>query len=150
VPKSGPAISGYTLNWKGAEIKSKVKRAVSRSMIAWAETAVYNMKTRVHRLTGTLSRSIHAAPRDYQGSGDEGSAASPPKGSAMTLPAMGEIPQWVGDGAVVRVGSWISYAKYENDRGGDHQFLEPAVEAATSGYHAQLEQAMREEGFAKA
>jgi hypothetical protein len=60
---------------------------------------------------------------------------------------MGEIPQWVDDGAVVRVGSWISYAEYENRRGGDHQFLEPAVEAATAGYQAQLKQAMSEEGF---
>jgi hypothetical protein len=128
--------------WEGEQITVKVRRAIGRGSVALAETIVSEAKQRVHRLTGTLSRSIHSAPDAYMGEGDHESAkAGEELGGALVT----SLPTWVSPGqAVILVGSWIPYACVEESR---HPYMAPAVEAALGRAADIFAQAFREEGL---
>ena len=134
-----------TFVWNGEEIKDKVRRATGRACVAWAENVVSGSKQAAHRLTGTLSRSLHSAGRNYRGGSDERAAR------AGSLPAGGtgsgkSLPDWGGgDTAYIEAGSWISYAIYEYARGGSHDFLTAANEASNSRFPDMMRRAMAEE-----
>ena len=122
-----------TFEWRGEEVKQKVERATGRAMVSWAENVIAGAKRGVHRLSGTLSRSLHAAGRNYSGDNDEraakvGSLSMGGVGSSMNL------PDWDGSKtrAYIEAGSWITYAIYEWARGGSHDFLTAANAAANS------------------
>jgi len=136
--------------WRGNDIVAAVHRAAARGVVALGETIVSEAKQRVHRLTGTLSRSIHSAPDNYQGGSDYDDARDPEHGgSGRDLAAgavIGELPTWVTESqAVVLVGSWIPYACVEEGR---HPYMQPAIEAAMGRALGVFQQAFREEGLA--
>ena len=129
--------------WKGDELVVAVHRAVARSMVALGETVSSEAKQRVHRLTGTLSRSIHAAPDNYMGTGDYEQAKEADLAAGA---AVAQLPTWVGQNkAVILVGSWIPYACVEEGR---HPYMAPAIEVAMGRVLGVFQQAFREEGLA--
>lgn len=129
----------FTFKWEGTNVIERVKRAVERSEVAVAEVAVTEAKVVVHRITGTLSRSIHAAqPGTTDGASDEEAAFG---GSDLTAAV---VPVWEGDQALLEVGSWISYAINEEDL---HPYLYPSIEKAAAEAPAIFEQAFAEEGL---
>lgn len=130
--------------WYGDDILSSCKRAVGRASVALAETVVYEAKDRVHRLTGTLSRSIHAAPDGHEGSGDHPRAEG---GENLQGSVTAELPTWVGENqAVILVGSWIPYACVEESR---HPYMAPALEAVMGSVAEEIfQQAFAEEELA--
>lgn len=137
-----------TFVWRGEEVKDKVRRATGRACVAWAENVVAGAKaTPVHRLTGTLSRSLHSAGRNYSGKSDKRAAmvgALPAGGVASGKP----LPDWGGgDVAYIEAGSWIDYAIYEYARGGSHDFITAANKAANSRFPGLMRKAIAEEGM---
>jgi len=130
--------------WYGDDILGSCRRAAARGTIALAETVVSSAKDRVHRLTGTLSRSIHAAPDGYEGAGDQPQAEG---GADLSGASYAELPTWVGeDQAVILVGSWIAYACVEESR---HPYMAPALEAVMGSVAEDIfQQAFAEEGLA--
>ena len=134
-----------TFVWRGEEVKDKVRRATGRACVGWSEDVISGSKQAVHRLTGTLSRSLHSAGRNYRGGSDERAA------KVGALPAGGvtsgkSLPDWGGgDTAYIEAGSWISYAIYEWARGGSHDFLTAANSAANSRFPMLMRKALAEE-----
>lgn len=128
--------------WHGQRIKRKLERAVARATIAWAMLVSTEAKMDVHRVTGTLSRSIHAAPSNYDGGSDIMLA----KASALSG-IVGQVPRWLGNRSVAEVaaGSWIDYAKTERQRGGTHDWLSRAVTVADAKFPFILARAMGQE-----
>lgn len=117
------AKGGFKMDWRGAKVGDKAGRAAKRAGIWWGETVVSKAKQRVHRLTGTLSRSLH-----FRG------------------------PQEAGDKFTVEAGSvdWFTrlpYGLYEYRRGGSHDFLTGPAREATGGLRDALKQALAEEGM---
>ena len=128
------------LEWHGEKIEGKSRRAVGRAMNAWGAQVVAEAKNDVHRLTGTLSRTLHTAMRSYKASSDKAEEG----GGAV---ATGDLPEWEGDSAFLVAGSWVSYAIHELRRGGDHDFLTRAVNRANDRFKSSLQQAFGEEGL---
>lgn len=117
--------------WHGDEIQARAERAVGRAIIGNAELHAANASANVHRISGNLSRSIHAAKTN----------------------TIGEIPadqQNIIERPHVRmveVGSWLPYACVEENRGGSHSYMQPAHEWAWPLFGNQLKRAFREEGL---
>lgn len=133
-----PLGKGPVIVWHGAEMNRKVVRACERTTLALAETVASEAKQRVHRVTGTLSRSIHTFDEEFEGQGDERRAKD---GEAIQgLRAV----ETKGGIITVLVGSLISYAKYEERL---HPFMEPAFDVAMATGVARFRQAMAEEGL---
>ena len=128
------------LEWHGEKIRGKGRRAVERAMQAWGAQVVADAKNDVHRLTGTLSRTLHTASRSYKPSSDQAEEG----GGAV---ATGDLPEWEGDNAFIVAGSWISYAIHELRRGGAHDFLSRAVNRANGRFKGLLQQAFGSEGL---
>lgn len=96
-----------------------IHRAYARAATALAFRAVAQMKGRVHRITGTLSRSIHASRHE------EGHEGDLEKGRAGTTITENISPVWAkGSTWDILAGSWIPYAIYEQERGGPHDFFQ--------------------------
>lgn len=136
--------SGFRMNWKGDDVKRRAHRAIERGMIATAETAVSEAKQRVHRLTGTLSRSIHAAPAQYNGEHDHRRAR------IIDLAEDGGIaqglPTWRDDSAIIWVGSWLPYAFVE-EVVRKHTYLGPAFDLAKARAVEKFRMAFAQEGL---
>lgn len=129
--------------WTGAEVKTAGRRAVNRTMVALGARTSSGAKQRVHRLTGTLSRSIHEAPPDYatQSAGDHEAA----KTTDLAGSATAKLPVWDDKGeAALEVGSYLPYACVEEAR---HPFLAPALDEAMAGAEETFRQAFAEEGL---
>lgn len=129
--------STVILDWQGAQVLTKAKRAIERAEVATLEEASAEATRVVHRITGTLARSIHAAPIDYVGPADESVARSGRK-----IMNAADIPTWQGWQAMGEVGSWISYAIYEERR---HPYLAPSFHMATQQFTTKLHQAFDSE-----
>jgi hypothetical protein len=115
-------------------------------MVAWAETIVASAKENAHVVTGTLRRSIHAAPAEYTGENDFDFARHDIDLFDMQGDATMELPTWESESiATVLVGSWIPYAIYEEVRPG-HEYLQPAYEASLDAVADIFRQAFEEEG----
>lgn len=131
----------FEYQWKGDEITQAVKMAVARAEVAWGVDVAMKAKARAHRLSGTLSRSLHAAPGNYDK--DETKEAQQ---SELPIVVSG-TPSWVSEYvATVAAGSWINYALYEMRRGGAHDFLTAPVTEAEGEFEGKLKQALAEEG----
>lgn len=128
---------GVIIRWEGGKRSREVTRACERATLAIAEHVASEAKIRVHRITGTLSRSIHTFNEEYAGQGDEAQA----KGSAIQGL---KVANTKGGTITVLVGSLISYAKYEERL---HPFLTPAFDIALSGAQARFRMAMAQEGI---
>jgi hypothetical protein len=136
----------YTFVWHGEELKHHVEHALSRAAVGWAQQVVMAAKMIVHRVTGTLSRSLHAAPRDYNGAGDFEQA----KTTSLDTGAAGagyELPKWDNGHAYIAAGSWIQYAAAEFSKGGTHDYLSGPVAQANQNFEGLVKKAMGEEGI---
>ena len=124
--------------WLGHEIEEAMEEIVEEASLQTVLVAKMYMKERVHRVTGTLSRSIHVAPTDYEGSTDQAIA---------TASEVIDVPygDWDVAGRYygIAVGSWIEYADDEELRGGSHENMGPSFEMAVQEYPTFLEQAFR-------
>jgi hypothetical protein len=129
-----------TFEWHGDNIEQRVLRAVGRSQVAWGEQVTSKMRSVVHRLTGTLSRSLHTAKAGYTGESDESTARA---GAAVA----NQDPGTSHGRAIVEAGSWISYALYEMRRGGSHDYVTDAVRSANGDYGETLKRAIMQEGL---
>jgi hypothetical protein len=93
--------------WNGLTLQHKIDRAAGRAIVGIGVLASVETKRVTHKVTGTLSRSVHAAePMEYHES-DEVDAA----GGADLMMDAGQLhaaKTYVG--RVIEVGSWISYA----------------------------------------
>lgn len=87
----------------------RVNRATGRAVVAIAENVAVETKRQTHVITGTLRRSIHAAPVGYDGSSDEGNA----KTGDLMLMERSPQPEHTPFGPAVEVGSWLPYACVE-------------------------------------
>jgi len=135
------AKTTHTFEWKGGDVDEKVNTAIGRASVAWGEQVANKGREIVHRLSGTLSRSIHAAAGSY----DVDETGQAVEG---VLPIIVEpVPEWDGDTAAVSAGSWIGYAEFERRRGGSHDWLTGPVAEANGRYGQTLGQALREEGL---
>ena len=151
------------LIWRQAEVLQASRRASSRALVGRAERVVSEAKQRVHRLTGTLSRSTHSAPVGYADASDftraRGAASIQPgrnpaypgrqvftngQDLQQAMPANVGMITWAGDVGEIWAGSFIRYADIEEGR---HPWLHPAFEAAERDNGELLRQAFREEGF---
>lgn len=127
--------------WHGKKVEAKAKRAIESASVQWGVTVAQKAKGIVHRLSGTLSRSLHAAPDNYNI--DDTAAAM-----VSTMPLeVGNIPRWVGSKAMVAAGSWIDYAIYEKARGGLHDFLSTPARETNSKYGDMLRRAFARQGL---
>ncbi len=134
-----------TFVWRGDEVRDKVKRATGRAMVSWSENIISGAKRAVHRLSGTLSRSLHAAGRSYSGAQDE-RAAHVGSLSSGGVVSGAPLPDWGGGAsAYIEAGSWISYAIYEYVRGGAHDFITSANDEANSRFPGLMNRAIAEE-----
>jgi len=137
MPVVQPLGGGVIIRWDGGKRSREVTRACERATLAIAEHAASEAKIRVHRITGTLSRSIHTFDEEYRGQGDEAVAKD---GEVQGLRAAN-----VKGGVVtVLVGSLISYAKYEERL---HPFMKPAFDVAIEGAGARFRMALAQEGI---
>ena len=124
--------------WFGGQIKAGAERAQLRAALAWGEQVSSRAKMRAHRISGTLSRSIHAAPEDYDRD-DE------PQAKTAEVPTVRPSP--TPDGVIIAAGSWMSYAEFERRRGGAHDWLTQPAEESNAKFPITLRQAWAEEGL---
>ena len=129
--------------WAAGPVVNKVTRAKERALVAVGERIVSEAKQVVHRISGTLSRSIHLAQPGYTGPADQSRARS------LDLHRRGSIVplKTAGGDLVLLAGSWIDYAEDELDRGGSHDYMTPAVEIAEGASKEALQRALAAEGF---
>lgn len=133
----GAGKDKVVIQWNGVDKMLQVTRAAERATLAIAEEIVSGAKRRVHRITGTLSRSTHTFEAEYVGQADEERAEA------------GEVIQGLSfvkaknGGVEVLAGSLISYARYEERL---HPFMEPAFDVAMAGAFAKFKMAMFQEG----
>ena len=132
-----PLGGGVVIRWHGAERAREVTRACERATLAISEHAVAEAKGRVHRITGTLSRSIHTFDEEYKGQGDEQRAQNAAIQGLTVAKTKGGV-------ITVLVGSLISYARFEEAL---HPFLKPAFDVAMAGGQARFRMAMAQEGI---
>jgi hypothetical protein len=119
----------------------KARRASTRALVGTAEHGISLAKANVHRVTGTLSRSLHTAGRNYQGESDyEAAKAADLQNGSVTTSQV----SWEGDTGVIWAGSWIPYAVFEESL---HPFLGPAFDVAREQQGSLLQKAFHEEGF---
>jgi hypothetical protein len=90
--------------WYGPAIAARVNKASGRAIVAIAENVAVETKQITHVISDTLRKSVHAAPKDYDGQGDQARAeATDLHGHPFSAT---DTPQ----GPTVEVGSWITYA----------------------------------------
>ena len=159
----------YRDDWDGDELLARVSRAIGRADIAIAERIGWTAKEIVHVESGTLRRSIHAAPAgefhgndevEAHGVGPEphhergvylsGIPGSTRGADLMDTRSMLLHPEDATAGhpliAVMEVGSWVAYACVE-ETGRHHYYMHPAYEmVAPTGWET-IAQAFAEEGL---
>ena len=133
--------AGYIMDWDGREIAARGRRATGRGLIGIGMAVSTEGKRNAHVISGTMRRSIHAAPHGHSGGNDEATAAG-----GTDIPDT-QIPSWQGNDAVIDVGSWASYACVE-EVGRGHAFMQPAVESVSGPRSvALMTRAFAEEGL---
>ena len=128
--------------WSPAGVLRKEKRAVDRATVATMNIAASNAKMVVHRVFGTLSRSIHVAPLGYKGDADQSMAEA-----GISLQDDRAIVKWDNFGLSLFVGSWLDYSLVEELRGGSHEYMLPSFQSAVKEYPKILRKAMKREGL---
>lgn len=98
-----------TGNWD--EFNAKVDRATGRAIVGIGVAVAIETKRITHRISGTLARSVHAAPAGYGGAEQDASEA-PTQDLMQILPGL-EIATPTELGKAVEVGSWMPYACVE-------------------------------------
>lgn len=121
--------SGGELAWEGGDIRVRFKRAIARGTISVSEQIAARAKVNVHKVTGDLARSIHAAKADTLGDQE-----------------MSQQNVLTEEGTLTEVGSWLAYACVE-EVGRGHQYMMPAVEAVRGTTARTFRAAFKQEGF---
>lgn len=118
--------------WKGDRIKERFQRAIARGTIGVGEQISVRAKSTVHVISGDLRRSIHTAKHHTGGEqrANQQDALTPD-----------------GTGALVDVGSWLDYACVEENRGGEHSYMMPAIETVRGTAAVTYQAAFKQEGF---
>ena len=111
-------------SWYGEELVAKMNTATARAVISVGEHIAVETKRVTHVMSGNLRRSVHTAPKDYDGSGDEGAAGS---GDMMMAGSVNEASIQTSEGPMLEVGSWLPYACAEWV-GRGHPGIEQGVE----------------------
>lgn len=119
----GDKVGSFKVDWDGPKILEKAKKAVTATCIWFGEDMVSGMKVDVHRLTGTLSRSLN-----FQGPNETG-------GRFETL--IGDL-DWF---------TKLAYGRWEFLRGGSHDYMTRALNASIQQLLTKLAAAMKEEGL---
>lgn len=119
-------------NWEGDELLARAARATGRGLVGIATSITSHAKVFVHKMSGDLRRSIHAAK---------------PASSGQREARTGSDAKLADDLFLLEVGSWLDYACVE-EVGRGHQFMQPAVETV-SGAEAfnVMKRAWMEEGL---
>jgi hypothetical protein len=101
---------GYSLNWKGDEVKRQVIENSAKAMSEFGLRVEAESKKQLKRghgvMTGTLRRSIHSAQPGYDWAGDD---VEPSKGTSE-LGGQQVSLEPDGDQVTVEVGSGLVYA----------------------------------------
>ncbi len=110
------------IEWRGPQVAEELKGAVDNIIKDIAEDIISNAKTNVHKITGTLGRSIKA---DRPGNVQDrtGAATTRDLGHPVPNPHRGGTNQF-GRKAVLVIGGTTFYAIYEELR---HPYMWPAV-----------------------
>lgn len=133
-------MAGRNVQWNGAIIALRVRRALGRGLIGIGEATSRLAKENAHVISGDLRRSIHTAEMFYSGAADEEAA----KGG--DIPNI-QVPTPVDSDWVLEVGSWLPYACVE-ESGRGHRFVGPAVEQMQGARSIKImRQAFKEEGL---
>lgn len=133
--------------WLGSEVSARTALAENAALVAIAQDVVAGGKMYVHRLTGTLSRSIHAAPVGYEdGEGDRGSAmAGSDLGGAFGMSI--DMVTQQGNGAAIWAGSWIIYAYIQEIIRGNLYMTQAVDDVSGERAQSHMTQAFAEAGL---
>lgn len=138
-----PAIK-MASNWQGLTIKERKDRACGRAIIAIGMQVAVETKSVTHVISGTLRRSVHAAPAGY--SPDEMSEEQTAETQdLMVLYPIEEVPTVAGL-SILEVGSWLPYACAEWV-GRGHPGVTQGLELARSRTDATVLAAFAQEGL---
>jgi hypothetical protein len=99
-------------NWNGLAILERKDRACSRALISIATQVAMETKTVTHVISGTLRRSVHAAPAGYAPDEEREEQDATPEQNDLTIMyplAIEEVPTEAGL-TLCEVGSWLPYA----------------------------------------
>ncbi len=102
-------------SWEGIPLQARIDRANVRATISLAVHAAMATKEITHVISGTLKRSVHAAPVGYDAEESDLANAEPVERGGLGQDLM---PMFMGTeivavspmGAMVEVGSWLPYA----------------------------------------
>jgi hypothetical protein len=119
-------MKAYKISWHGRRVTEKVKRSMERTAVGWGVQVSNEARVVVHRLTGTLSRSLN-----FRGPQDDG------------------VDKVIADAGSVDWFTKIPYGIYEWARGGSHDYLTGPVRIANADVLANLAKALREEGLSR-
>lgn len=129
--------------WHGMTIQDKSNRACARALIGIGMETSRATKLVTHRISGTLARSVHAAPVGYEGAEEDATEAT---GSDLMMQHAGTIPTIHPLGRAIEVGSWLPYACAEWI-GRGHPGITQGLENARTKANVIIAQAFREEGL---
>ncbi len=131
--------------WNGMSLAEKASRADARALIGIGMQTVRETKIVTHRISGSLARSVHAAPVGYEGYETDKSQAE--GGADLMMQHANTAPTELPDGGwAIEVGSWMPYACVEWI-GRGHPGITQGLEAARSMAGRIFAQAYREEGL---
>ena len=142
---------GYRLQWKGAQTKEQVVRAV----VAGLNEFHLEVETEAKRIlqpdgrgviTGTLRRSIHADAPTYTWGSDD---VVPSPGTPERM-GTGELPQKQSNTVVGTIGSGMSYAMAVHNGHGSfpgYQYIERGYEKIQHRLPSKLEKHARIQGL---
>jgi hypothetical protein len=140
-------------NWNGLTILERKNRACSRALIGIGMRVAVETKNVTHVISGTLRRSVHAAPSGYSPSEDaeEQLAESTDKGGQQQdlmiyYPLTPDQDPTVAGLTLLEVGSWLPYACAEWV-GRGHPGVTQGLELARTTNDAVVLQAFVEEGL---
>lgn len=139
-------MSAMERSWFGDEFTARVNRASGRAIIGIAVQVAVDTKRVTHVLNGDLRRSIHAAPVNYEGSGDEREVVDNPSAD-MLMSSLPELASPTPIGPAVEVGSWMPYACVEWV-GRGHPGITEGLEAVRGAHTDKvIRAAFRQEGL---
>lgn len=129
--------------WHGETIRRKGHRAAGRGIVGIAVAISRETKIVTDKISGTLARSVHAAPARYEGAEQDETDAAGGQDLGSRIP----LATPTGLGPACEVGSWVSYACVEWV-GRGHPGVQQGLEKVRGPQaNAIMAQAWREEGM---
>lgn len=132
-------------SWNGMTIEQRVNRAAGRAIVAIGVNVAVDTKRVSHRISGTLVRSVHAAPAG-ESHDEERELREAQQGGDLLLLGGQVHATPTPFGPAIEVGSWLPYACVEWV-GRQHPGVEQGLEMARGRVDAIIVQAFREEGL---